>query len=403
MDESRVRNLPFFTHSPQKGLSLKVGSSPSLWSAFQRNLEEFRIRTALRRDCRLNGTVAVGLAWRAANTGGLRKHIESVERYSCLKVSLFPSSASCIQVASPTARRRYQQLLTERAYVDRIATRHRIIHSHVDPAFIQAGLEGKRCGKPWVHTYHTLYFQEDYCEPLLPWQLEVNRALIDDARQADVRLSVSPWLSEYLEEMHGIATEVIPNGVDVAACDMAIEQIRSEATQIGAGTVLFVGSIDRIKNPAMFIQAAAALPEYHFVMIGTGLTSEIIRQTLGIEIPDNMQAIGPLGHRQVLRAIAACRTLVMTSHREGFPTVLLEAMACEKPCVAPNVFGCRDVVGTDEFGFLYSAGSLDELIAHIRQAMQAKKMPAARERVLAQFDWKVVAGQLDSVYNRLLR
>jgi glycosyltransferase involved in cell wall biosynthesis len=256
--------------------------------------------------------------------------------------------------------------------------------------------------KPWVHTYHTLYFPEDSGGTLLPWQEAINRALIDDAREADARLSVSSWFAKHLSESYGITTEVIPNGVDMHACDAARAD-RFVSAFAGDSGVLFVGTLGAIKNPRAFVEVARRFPAERFVMIGANLTRERVAHALGGELPSNLVMLGPMPGEAALDALAACRVFVMTSRREGLPTALLEAMAMRKPCVAPRSYGCEDVIRDDEFGFLYEPGNLDDLEAKIRAALDAASMPAARERVLEHFSWDVVMPRIDAVYARLLK
>jgi glycosyltransferase involved in cell wall biosynthesis len=246
-----------------------------------------------------------------------------------------------------------------------------------------------------------LYFPEDWGGELLPWQEAINRALVEDAREADARLSVSHWFATHLREAYGITTEVIPNGVDVHACDAARAD-RFVSAFAGDSGVLFVGTLGSIKNPLAFVEIARRFPNERFVMIGANLNRERVAHALSGEMPDNLVMLGPMSGAAALDALAACRVFVMTSHREGLPTALLEAMAMQKPCVAPRAYGCEDVIHDDRFGFLYEPGNLDDLETKIRAALDSSSIAAARERVLEHFSWDVVMPRIDAVYTRLL-
>jgi glycosyltransferase involved in cell wall biosynthesis len=347
-----------------------------------------------RRAQRAGARIAAGFAWAAANLGGVRRHLLCLAAYSHFDVSLYPSIEAARSWPA-RARADYVKSACGRAVHDDL------VHSHVDPSFVRAGLTAQEHGKPWVHTYHTLYFPEDWGGNLLPWQEAINRALIDDARGADARLSVSDWFATHLREAYGITTEVIPNGVDVHACDAARAD-RFVSTFAGDSGVLFVGTLGSIKNPLAFVEIARRFPNERFVMIGANLNHERVARALDGELPDNLMTLGPMSGRAALDAMAACRVFVMTSHREGLPTALLEAMTMQKPCVAPRSYGCEDVIHDDRFGFLYEPGNLDDLEAKIRAALGASSLAAARERVLEHFSWDVVMPRIDAVYARLL-
>jgi glycosyltransferase involved in cell wall biosynthesis len=347
-----------------------------------------------RRAKRAGVKIAAGSAWAAANLGGVRRHLNCLAAFSKFDVSLYPS-AEAARWWPPQSRAEYEA----RAW--RRAMRDDLIHSHVDPSFVRAGVIAQESGKPWVHTYHTLYFPEDWGGQLRPWQEAINRALIEDARGAAARLSVSYWLAQHLRDTYGITTDVIPNGVDVHACDAARPD-RFVSASGGDSGVLFVGTLGSIKNPLAFVDIARRFPNERFVMIGAELTRAGVGRALGAALPSNLLPLGPMSGAAALDALAACRILVMTSHREGLPTVLLEAMTMRKPCVAPRSYGCQDAIHDERYGFLYEPGNPDDLEVQIRAALQAVSMSAARERVMERFSWDVVMPRIDAVYARLL-
>jgi glycosyltransferase involved in cell wall biosynthesis len=254
-------------------------------------------------------------------------------------------------------------------------------------------------GLRWVHTYHNMYFPEFARGELEPWQREVNEALIHEARHADVRLSVSRWQQTYLRDTHGIETHYLPNGVDVEACDRGDAGRFRRRHGLSGPFILFVGRNDPVKNPADFVRLATALGGHNFVMLGEGLAAEVLRNDWAVDVPPNLRVLGAADHAGVQDALAACAALVVTSKREGLPTVVLEAMAHRKPIVVPREAGCVETVGGGEFGRIYQPGDLGDLVRQTQAALaESDRRDAARERVLAEYDWRVVAGKLDAIY-----
>lgn len=339
-------------------------------------------------------SIALGFAWPGPNVGGVRRHLDCIARYSRFQVCEYPSA---------TAVRRWPAHDRQRCerFACRMAARQALVHSHVEPAFIRAARSAQLQGQPWVHTYHLMYFKEDWAGQLLPWQEEINRCLVEEAALADVKLCVAAWFAAYLTKMYSINCEVIPNGVDVAACERA-DASRFRATTGLDAPVLFLNSLAPVKNPLAFVELARSLPELPFAMIGSNLTRAELEAATGSTLPRNLVPLGAVSNPDALDAVAACRAFVMTSHREGLPTALLEAMAMGKPCVAPRAHGCLDALGDDTCGFLYEPGQAEDLVAKTKAALAAEVMPAARQRVLEQFSWDVVMPQIDAVYERLL-
>jgi len=116
-------------------------------------------------------------------------------------------------------------------------------------------------------------------------------------------------------------------------------------------------------------------------------------------IPENLRVDGQGVHARVLDAVAACSVLVVTSKTEGMPTLVLEGMALRRPVVVPYVHGCAEAVGDERHGFIYRHDDLDDLVEKTLAALADRQRgQRARERVLAEYDWRVVAPKLDAIY-----
>jgi glycosyltransferase involved in cell wall biosynthesis len=326
-----------------------------------------------------------------AVNNGIRFHIEGIRRYSSLRVELAPSDEVMRHLSYHDLRVRFRE---EVMGFD--PTGIHVVHSHVYPYFVQWCRRHNRSDRLWVHTYHAPYFAAD--GPLEPWQHEINETLENDARHADVRISVSLWQQRYLSESLGIETVHIPNGVDAALCDRADgERFRS---QFGREPfALFVGRNESVKNPADFVAAARILRDVSFIAIGAGMTAASLRMA-GIAIPPNLRALGPLSRQQVHDAIAASAAVVVTSRREGLPTVVLETHLSRKPVVVPNDPGSMEAIADGRFGHIYEQGDIDALASATLAAIGSSDdvRDDARNWVLATYDWKVVASQIDAVY-----
>ncbi len=100
----------------------------------------------------------------------------------------------------------------------------------------------------------------------------------------------------------------------------------------------------------------------------------------------------------VQNAVAAASALVVTSKREGLPTLVFEAMAQCKPVVVPNEAGCMETIADGESGFIYQQDDLEDLAARTRAALEdGARGQRARQRLLVEYDWRVVAPRLDAL------
>ena len=107
------------------------------------------------------------------------------------------------------------------------------------------------------------------------------------------------------------------------------------------------------------------------------------------------------------RLLAAFDVFVLSTHWEGLPLVILEAMARAKPVVATAVDGIPEVVRDGETGLLVPHGDHETLAAQIlnlvRDRTRARQMgEAGRRRVRTDFSRSRFAEGMNAVYADLL-
>lgn len=326
-----------------------------------------------------------------AEYGGVRHHIHAIVRHSSLRIELAPPDQLLRSIPPHEIRTGFRS-----RFLDFAPSNIKAVHSHVFPWFIEWCHHHK--GKSlWVHTYHLPYFAEHARDRLESWQEEINRVLVEDARHADVRVSVAKWQQTFLSEAHDIDTIYVPNGVDVEMCDAA--DSKRFTNHFGLDHfVLWVGRNDPVKGPQTFVELAIRMPSLQFVMIGRGLSTESASRDWNLEAPRNLKMLGELSHQETLDALSACSALVVTSKREGLPTLVLEAMALCKPIVVPDEPGCIEAIDNGKYGLSFQPGDIEDLVEKTSSALGEDRCDAARARVLEEYDWRVVSKRLDAIY-----
>ncbi|WP_162641927.1 glycosyltransferase [Streptosporangium sp. 'caverna'] len=141
----------------------------------------------------------------------------------------------------------------------------------------------------------------------------------------------------------------------------------------GAFLVACVANFRPEKNHSLLIQAAAevlrARADAVFLLAGDGplkehVAGEIERRGLG----GRVRILGRV--RQAGRLAAAADLVVLSSHYEGLPVVVMEALAAGVPVVSTEVGGIPELVRSGWNGILTEPGSPDALAAGILEAME---------------------------------
>ena len=114
-----------------------------------------------------------------------------------------------------------------------------------------------------------------------------------------------------------------------------------------------------------------------------------------------------LGHiDDIVSLWKRCHFVVLPSHKEGLPRMLLEAAACGKPMIASDAPGCREIVIDDDTGLLVP---IEDPPALARAIMKLAASPQLRERygtaarqlVVSKHSAKIVGSSIVRLYDEL--
>jgi glycosyltransferase involved in cell wall biosynthesis len=159
-------------------------------------------------------------------------------------------------------------------------------------------------------------------------------------------------------------------------------------------TVGILGRITFARNPKMFNEIAKSLPNIRFKWIGDGeLRNEINAK--------NIEVTGWFTDRKIgLKHLNDIDIYLQTSLWEGLPISLLEAMALEKPIIATDVIGNRDIVVHNINGFLFETEQecVNYILKLIDPKLRLKFGSNGRKRCAKLFDVKKNFKQLASIY-----
>lgn len=183
-----------------------------------------------------------------------------------------------------------------------------------------------------------------------------------------------------------------PLGIEVADF---LPSGRSSATS-SIARLLCVGRLSEEKGQALLLESIAALIaeglrlQLHFVGDGPDRRwLENYASQLGVA--SSIVFEGWIDEAKLLALYSNTDIFVLSSLAEGIPMVLIEAMALEKPCVAPCIAGIPELIDHGVDGLLFSVADVEGLSRQIRNLLQSSKLreqmgKLAREKVVREYD-----------------
>jgi glycosyltransferase involved in cell wall biosynthesis len=197
--------------------------------------------------------------------------------------------------------------------------------------------------------------------------------------------------------------EVLRNGVDLTFFQQADRDGSRRRLGFRRTTLLSVGNLVPLKGHDLAIRALTLLPEMDLVIVGDGPE----RKALGALVEesglhDRVSFAGAQAQENLREYYCAADALILASSREGWPNVLLEAMACGTPVVASRVGGTPEVVSAPPAGVLMTERTPEGLAQAVRNLFARNPDRSATRRYAEGFDWGATTeGQL-KLFGRIL-
>ncbi|MEV0423522.1 glycosyltransferase family 4 protein [Streptosporangium canum] len=178
------------------------------------------------------------------------------------------------------------------------------------------------------------------------------------------------------------------------------------------GLVVSVGSLVKVKNHALLIEAfhalRAVLPDARLVIAGDGAEHVRLRWLAGTG--SGVEFAGPLSADQTYSLVSRAQAFVLASHRlptvgEGIPTAALEALALGTPVIVSSDASLGPVVADDAY-LTFPSGSAPELVTLLRSVLHDERlrfqMIERGRRAAAALDWPLVVARVEEWYGELM-
>lgn len=195
----------------------------------------------------------------------------------------------------------------------------------------------------------------------------------------------------------GANAVLIPNCVDMDALQQAAPR------EEGMRTALFVGWVVPTKGVGELVEAWTQLnpPGWRLDIVGP-CDDAYRNDLLAGRAPASLRFLGQLTHAEAMRRMAACDLFVLPSHTEGFPNVVVEAMALGRPIIATDV-GAIPQMLADGAGILVKSKDVDALAGGLERAigdqgLRGQMAARALERANRLYTIEVVFGAYKGIW-----
>jgi len=164
--------------------------------------------------------------------------------------------------------------------------------------------------------------------------------------------------------------KLLPNGSRYIDKSFIIKKRLNERKNI----VGFIGRLVKEKGILEFIEAIPQVlkknREVNFLIAGNGpLKTEIEKLLDQKELSDKVKIIGWIPHDKIPDYLNKLNLLVLPTYTEGFPTIILEAMACGTPVLSTSSGGIFDIINDMESGFIMKNNSPSCISKNIIRAL----------------------------------
>lgn len=156
----------------------------------------------------------------------------------------------------------------------------------------------------------------------------------------------------------------------------------------------------------IFKEVKNKIPNAILWLVGDGpLQKKVIKLTHALSLEDSVFFTGAVTN--AMDFIHTANVLVLPSHIEGLPGVILEAFYCKTPVVAYDVGGVKEVVASGRTGWLTAkddeATFVNAVLEAINNEEQKKEIAEnAFTKVMEEFDNALIAKRFLTVYQSLL-
>lgn len=289
-----------------------------------------------------------------------------------------------------------------------------LIHAHSRAPAWSAYNAAKKCGIPFVTTYHGSYSETS------KFKHRYNQVMA----RGDRVVAVSHYIAALIKSRYGIGEErvrVVHGGVDTAMFDpeavrgdRAVRLARAWRADSGQPAIMLPGRLTGWKGQKLFIKALAAMRHKDTLGILVGgdqgrsaYTASLVSLAERLGVGGRLRIVG---HTDDMPAVLMLADIVVncSTSPEAFGRTIVEAQAMGRVVVAADHGGARETIENGTSGLLVppnSSSALAEMLDSVLDqdvAQRIKFGAQARAHIEQNFSLRVMQRKMLDIYAELL-
>lgn len=284
-----------------------------------------------------------------------------------------------------------RRLLGPRGYPPYVMTLHGLEERRVHVMKREA-----RKGRAWHFSWKNRLWHRAYTFPRFRWSI----------RTADGAHTISRDVWNLLQlkyDMDADHVAYIPNGVESRFLQPREYRSGRDLRLLYVGSWLDQRAIFYIRDALRSL--ATRLPGMTMTFAGCGVPDSMITGFFGAELASRILVRPVVPSEKMHELYAEHDVFLFPSLLEGFPSVLLEAMASAMPVITTDTCGMPDVVQNECNGLLIPPADSDAIAAAVLQLAESeelrRRLGCRAQETVKQFSWERSAQQLERFFQHI--
>ena len=231
--------------------------------------------------------------------------------------------------------------------------------------------------------------------------------------KSDGVMSVSNAMKQKIIEL-GVPEQkikVIPNGISDIFCSKSKKidsQHKVPHIEDRRKTILYCGRLSEEKGLRYLISAAKILKDnnvnFYLMIVGDGPEyKQLIKLVNEFQLQEFVEFRPEVPQEKVPAIMNSADLFCLPSIREGWPNVVIEAMACGLPVVATNVGGVPEILNSQEYGIIVPKQEAEKLAEALNSAIKKSWDPYAINNAVKDRNWDSVAKEILKEIDNILK